>query len=91
MRGLGMQYQVCNSISEVCSAGRKSFKCQFWTPLFKQSTLKNDLNFFLSKNPFLSTPMRGLGLQYQVRNSISKVCGAGNTFKMSILDPRLQT
>ena len=35
--------------------------------------------------------MRGLGLQYQVCNSISVVCSASTNLKMSILDPHLQT
>ena len=77
MKGLDMQYQVCNSISVVCSAGG-SFKM---SPVFKRSTLKNDFKFFLKKT-FLSWPMRGLDMQYQDCNSISVVCSAGTSFKM---------
>ena len=77
MRGLDMQYQDCNSISVVCSAGT-SFKMD---PVFKRSTLKNDFKE-KTRKPFLSCPMRGLGLQFQVCNSISVVCSARTSFKM---------
>ena len=68
----------------VCPVEFPTARAQGWGPilhLFKQSTLKNDFKICLKKT-FLSWPMRGLDMQYQVCNSISVVCSAGTSFKM---------
>ena len=83
MRGLGLQFQVCNSVSVVCRNGR-NFKISIFDPRL-QTKYPKKLLFSKNKKTFSSIPMRGRGIQYQVCNSIgSGLTGTHNTGQMQV-------